>query len=798
MAATEAAREVEVFDPPPRRRAFSPTDVLRLLVGIVLAVGGAFLAEGAQATIRGIEQDLLSVFARLPDRFEQLVLDVAQFATSIVPAITLVVLLVTRRFRVAGLLLLAAIVAGLAMRLADAVVIDRDLAEFLDALRASNEQLANDAAYPDSTVIASTTAVVMVAAPWLSRRWKRALWGAVGTLVLLRLIAVAHPAFDLVLALGVGTIVGALILLLFGSPANEPGPDELLAALRGGRYDPVRLERLAPQGTALQYGFAEADGTAYTITLRTPDERDADLLARFYRSLRYRASEVGARYATLKRRIEHEALILTLAERGGVRAPRVGRIGETQRGSAFYVSPALGARPAATEDLSSPGFLEDLWAQVRRLHDAGVAHRHLALESIRVDGDGRAWLVDFDGSQTAPGEREQARDVAELLTETALVVGPEVAVAAAVAAMGPERVAPAVRMLQPLALPTATRRRAKKAGRLLDELRTEVGRATGAPALQLEELERIKPRTLLVIGASTLAFYTLLPQLANLEDTIDAFGDARPLWLLGTLAASALTYVFATISFQGAVAEPIPFAPTLRAQTASSFAGLVGPAGAGGFALTARFLERLGVGGAEAGASVAVNAIGGFLVHLALMAGFIFWAGSSGIGDFSLPDTQILLLIVTIVLALAGVLVAIGPVRRKVFVPVWATLRSGAGQIGRVFHSPLRVAALFGGSAGISLAYVAAVACSVQAFGGGLSLAEIGAGYLAAVALATLAPTPGGLGALESAMIAAFTGFGLGEGVAVSATLAFRLSTFWLPILPGWLAFGWMQRNDEL
>ena len=47
-------------------------------------------------------------------------------------------------------------------------------------------------------------------------------------------------------------------------------------------------------------------------------------------------------------------------------------------------------------------------------------------------------------------------------------------------------------------------------------------------------------------------------------------------------------------------------------------------------------------------------------------------------------------------------------------------------------------------------------------------------------------------------MIAGLTGFGLGAGAAVSATLAFRLATFWLPILPGWLAFGWMQRNDEV
>ncbi len=74
--------------------------------------------------------------------------------------------------------------------------------------------------------------------------------------------------------------------------------------------------------------------------------------------------------------------------------------------------------------------------------------------------------------------------------------------------------------------------------------------------------------------------------------------------------------------------------------------------------------------------------------------------------------------------------------------------------------------------------------CSVQAYGGGLSFAQIGAAYLVAVSIATFAPTPGGLGALESALIAGLTGFGLSSGEAVSSVLTFRLLTFWLPVLP--------------
>ena len=55
--------------------------------------------------------------------------------------------------------------------------------------------------------------------------------------------------------------------------------------------------------------------------------------------------------------------------------------------------------------------------------------------------------------------------------------------------------------------------------------------------------------------------------------------------------------------------------------------------------------------------------------------------------------------------------------------------------------------------------------------------------------IAAAAPTPGGLGALEAALVAGFTGVGMESGVAVAAVLSYRLVTYWLPILPGWISF---------
>ena len=201
-----------------------------------------------------------------------------------------------------------------------------------------------------------------------------------------------------------------------------------------------------------------------------------------------------------------------------------------------------------------------------------------------------------------------------------------------------------------------------------------------------------------------------------------------------------------------------------------------------------------------------IDGLAGFAMHAVLLTGFIVWSGRSGgdgggglgLGGISLPAGSTVLLVLAILLALVGVVLTIGPVRTKVARPVLDALRTGGTQIASVFQRPARVVGLFGGSTGISLSYVTAIACSVQAFGGGITFAQIGTAYLIAVALATLAPTPGGLGALEAALIAGLTGFGLASGPAVAAVLSFRLMTFWLPILPGWFSLAWMQRNGEI
>ena len=123
-----------------------------------------------------------------------------------------------------------------------------------------------------------------------------------------------------------------------------------------------------------------------------------------------------------------------------------------------------------------------------------------------------------------------------------------------------------------------------------------------------------------------------------------------------------------------------------------------------------------------------------------------------------------------------------------------STLRAAKLRPWRVARSPVRLTMLFGGSALVTLAYVGALVASVEAFGGGASIAKIGAVYMAASVVATATPTPGGVGGFEAAAIAGLTGIGISSGAAVSAVVVSRLATYWLPVPPGWVCWRALQR----
>jgi undecaprenyl-diphosphatase len=214
-------------------------------------------------------------------------------------------------------------------------------------------------------------------------------------------------------------------------------------------------------------------------------------------------------------------------------------------------------------------------------------------------------------------------------------------------------------------------------------------------------------------------------------------------------------------------------------------------------ATNVRFLEQAGLSRPMAIGAVGVNSVAGLAVHVTAIFVVLPWLGVRGV--LHVPATDIAdrwpwacSVLVTTVLTI-GV-----AARRRVWAGAVGPARIVLAAAGASIRTPRSAAALLLGSAGVTAAYALALAASVQAVGGGVGPVQVVTVYLGASAVAAASPTPGGLGTLEAALVAGLISFGAAAHVALAAVVIYRVITYWLPVLPGWVAFRWLRANNAL
>jgi len=776
----------------PSSRYRNPGDVIRLIAGGVLLLVSLVASAAARRWLLGSAAPVAGGVGSGPDAVLTGIVQVACVAAA---ALVVAATLWHRRFRLllglaAGAVLAAGVTAGVLVLLGG-----HHPAALTDHL-ARGSWLAS-AAFPGPLVFAAATAVIVAASPWLSRPWRRTAWLTLLLIVVVRLVTGTALPMELLLAFATGLTVGAAVLVAFGVPDRRIGADGIAEALRaaGLPAESVWPADVVSKGSR-PFAAAGADGQRWFIKALGSDQRDADLLYRAYRAVRLRNVGDTRPALSLFQAVEQQALAGVMAERAGVTVPgvdRLIRVGDT----ALLVMEWVDGTPL--ERLPAGQISDDLlirlWTDAGRLHKAGIAHRSLRAANVLVGQGGQPTIVDFSFSELSATRRQMDLDVAELLASLAVLTGEDRAVSTGVKALGAEAVAAAVPLLQPLALSAGTRRAVKRQDGLLTRTRSAAAAASGVENPVMVRVQRVRPRTLFTIAALVGVYYILLPQLAKVGNPLPALETAQWAWVLVAIAFSVLTYVASAIGLIGGVSVRVPFWPTLLTQGASSYVNRVSPSNVGGMVLNVRFLQKAGVEPTAGVAAVGVNSLAGALVHLVLLVIFFAWAGRAGAGKaFKLPSSSTLLAVLAVVAAVIGIVIATRQGRNFAARKVLPSLRSSVASLGRVARSPVRLGLLFGGSAVVTLSYVGALAAGVEAFGGGASIAKIGAVYMAASVVAAATPTPGGVGGYEAAAITGLTGIGISSAAAVSAVVVSRLATYWLPVLPGWLCWRLLQR----
>jgi glycosyltransferase 2 family protein len=788
------------------RRIRKPVDLLRCVTSgieiIVLAVAGV----AASATTTGVETDITGASARLPSAVLTVAPPLALFAILIIPVALAVRQVVRRQVQrlaeaVATGVLAAAVAAvlnaalrrGFAERLYDAIIMARPGASHAAAL---DPYLAGLVAY--ATIIG------------LSGRpgWRNALWLAVGVYGVVHLAATDTTLLSFLLTLLVGRTIGLAVRYGAGSPSLRPSAAEIAAALNSTDRQLTEIRRLrtepkSPKSPRIpsrsgsrHYAATTSTGSRLDITVYDRDQQAAGAVYRLYRSLLLRGQVSRGAPLSADRTVERRALLSYAAEDAGAPTPAlhaVVRVGPEATVLAYdhHDGTTLAERNPGCTDAE----LRNIWDAVRVLHDHRVTHRSLTADRILLTGDDQVMLLDPGDGDVAASDLQVRLDVAQLLAELSLYVGPERAADLALEKAGPDELVAVVPLLQRVALARSTRAALRRHRDVLPALRQRLLAAVPGAEVTPVRLERIRLRSLVTIVASVAAAYLLAGELAR-ASLGHALHASDWHWGLIALALSAATYVGAALELSGFVAERLPLTRTMLAELAGSFVTLVTPAAVGGAALNIRYLQRRKIPAPVAAASVGVSQVVAFVLHILLLVVAIATAGAADKSPFRPPTWSYFVLAGLIAIALGVLAVPAG--RRLLRARVQPMLGQVLPRLLEVAQQPRKLAEGIGGALLLTAAYILCLAACVQAFHGSAAIASIAVVYLTGSALGSIIPTPGGIGAVEAALTAGLVAAGLHGTEAASSVLLFRLLTFWLPVPFGWVALNYLERHDAL
>jgi uncharacterized membrane protein YbhN (UPF0104 family) len=349
---------------------------------------------------------------------------------------------------------------------------------------------------------------------------------------------------------------------------------------------------------------------------------------------------------------------------------------------------------------------------------------------------------------------------------------------------------------------------------------TAAGNAALDGSVAEEQMPRVPVtrRSAIAFGLFVLSavgfLYFVLPKLAGLSGTAHRIERGDTWWIAIGVCLEICSFAGYVVLFRAVFVRgrhsPIGWPESYQITMAGLAATrLFAAAGAGGIALTAWALRRSGM----EPRLVACRMVAFIVLLYVIYAGAVLLAGvglATGVlpGGGSFAITIVPAAIAAILFALGGAMALLpGDIERRL--ARWA---AGSGRlehwIARAATVPAMAASgvrtaielirsrdpgLLGALAWWGFDISVLWAC-FHAFGSAPPFTVILMSYFVGM-VGNLLPLPGGLGGVEGGMIGAFAAFGVEFNLAVLAVLSYRAISFWLPTLPGAIAYFQLRRT---
>lgn len=289
----------------------------------------------------------------------------------------------------------------------------------------------------------------------------------------------------------------------------------------------------------------------------------------------------------------------------------------------------------------------------------------------------------------------------------------------------------------------------------------------------------IRPWSVILLVLAVIGIYYFLPQLSEVGNTITALRRVNGWWfLVGILLMTGSFFVvtFVQYSAGGRIGS---YKKLFVLQMRGMFANHFLPFSIGTITITSRYYGNL-VSRTHANIIAALPTVG------LIFSAILLLAVSSPDAISDLP-TQLGIrstrwIVPVILLAVICIFTAL--------LLYWKKVRVFMNQITAMTSSKedlQRFVQVLLGSLVVLCVYAGVLWASAQAADAHVSYLESLALYIIMWFAGSIIPTPGGIGTSEAALTFGLTSIGIHFSTAVVTMLTFRLISFWLPLLPGFV-----------
>src|SRR6201993_2135043 len=667
-------------------------DIIRLVATVIffaIVIAGSLITRPQWVALAKSISEIVGVLTPTQSDLVYLVYGIAILA---LPFAILIGLIAARQWKMLGAHAAAGLLAVLPLSIGgNGIAAPRWHFDLSDRPQTVVAQILDDPRW-----IAMLAAVLTVSGPWLPARWRRWWWALLLAFVPIHLfISAIVPARSL-LGLAVGWFVGALVVLVVGTPALEVPLDGAVRAMakRGCRVS--RLQVLRPAGpgplvlsaTSMDPDPANGDFHQALVEMYGPHLGSGGAPIQLWQKLRLRPRETAPLVTSMRRTVEHRALMAIAVDDLGVANTAPVAVASLDRGWMLYAYRPIRGIPLDQCATKTP--VARVWESLQVLNDHQLSHGDLRSSEITVDGD-TVLFGGFGNAEYGATDTQLQSDIAQLLVTTSALYDAESAVGAAIDAFGKDTVLTASRRLTKSAVPKEIRKSIPDAGAVISAARAEVKRQTGAEKIKTETITRFNRRQVIQLVLLVALVYVAYPFISTVPTFLSALRTANWWWALLGLVISALTYVAAAAALWASADESGNFWKLSIAQVANTFAATTTPAGVGGLALSTRILQKSGLTAVRAPTAGALQQSLQVIMHVLLLILFSTAAGAGTDLSHFVPKATVLYLIAGVALGIVGAFLLVPRLRRWLATDLGPKLKEITTDLIEVAREPKRL-----------------------------------------------------------------------------------------------------------